>query len=434
MEAGKKWDLISIASIPLIMTLGNSMLIPILPAIRHKLGINSFQVSMMITVYSAVAILLIPIAGYMSDRFGRKVIIIPSLFIAGIGGLVSGLAAWWMPHPYWLILAGRLLQGIGVSGAAPIVMPLVGDLFKKESDVSSGLGIIETSNTMGKVLSPILGSALALIVWFLPFLAIPVFCLFSILLVFFLVKVPKSSETKEAPKVPIGQFLSSIKELFKQKGRWLFAIFAIGCICMFVVFATLFYLSDTLEEVFKIDGIIKGCILAIPQAALCIASFATGKMIGMNKKKMKWMTFVGVAVLAVSVFFCAMVYASIYWLIGLLCLAGIGIGISLPALDAMITEGIEKEQRGTMTSIYSSMRFLGVAMGPPIASLLLRASPMVMFYTISATCIIAAILALFAIKPKEKASSTKEETAYGSSLSWNKGAAKSFLSKKKEKH
>ncbi len=53
--------LIALASVPLVMTLGNSMLIPILPTIEKKLHISSFQVSMIITIYSIVAILLIPI-------------------------------------------------------------------------------------------------------------------------------------------------------------------------------------------------------------------------------------------------------------------------------------------------------------------------------------------------------------------------------------
>lgn len=78
----KKWDLAALASIPLIMTLGNSMLIPILPQISQQLHVGPFQVSMLITVYAVVAILLIPIAGYLSDRYGRKTVIIPSLIIA----------------------------------------------------------------------------------------------------------------------------------------------------------------------------------------------------------------------------------------------------------------------------------------------------------------------------------------------------------------
>src|SRR5206468_11691680 len=113
----------------------------------------SLQVSLIITIYSMVAIVLIPIAGYLSDRFGRKKIIIPSLIVTAAGGLVCGLGAWFLEQSYMIILIGRFLQGIGAAGAAPIVMPLVGDLFKKESDVSTGLGIIETSTTFGKVVS-----------------------------------------------------------------------------------------------------------------------------------------------------------------------------------------------------------------------------------------------------------------------------------------
>lgn len=68
----RKWDLLALASIPLIMTLGNSMLLPILPQISKELGISSFQVSMLITVYGLMAIVMIPIAGYLSDAYGRK--------------------------------------------------------------------------------------------------------------------------------------------------------------------------------------------------------------------------------------------------------------------------------------------------------------------------------------------------------------------------
>jgi len=90
-----------------------------------------------------------------------------------------------MDNPYWIILIGRALQGVGAAGAFPIVMPLVGDMFKTDEEVSSSLGLIETPNTLGKVLSPILGSFLAGFVWFIPFFSIPIFCLVSILLMFF---------------------------------------------------------------------------------------------------------------------------------------------------------------------------------------------------------------------------------------------------------
>lgn len=72
-----KGNLLALGSIPLMMTLGNSMLIPVLPEIGRKLHVSSFRISMLITVYAVVVILLIPIAGYLSDRFYRKAVIVP---------------------------------------------------------------------------------------------------------------------------------------------------------------------------------------------------------------------------------------------------------------------------------------------------------------------------------------------------------------------
>lgn len=392
----KKGDLVALASIPLIMTLGNSMLIPILPEIARALRITSFQVSMLITVYAVVAILLIPVAGYLSDKFGRKAIIIPSLILAGIGGAVSGVADWFADGiaVYWLILAGRFLQGIGAAGAFPIVLPFVGDLFDDEEEVSHNLGIIETSNTFGKVLSPILGALLGAWIWYVPLLAIPVLCLISLLLVLFLVKEPKGREKAK----PLPEFLRAVKEVFRQKGRWLFAIFAIGGICMFLLFGVLFYLSEQLEVKHGLKGVIKGLVLAIPLAALCLASYLTGKKIGKNKILMKWLGVVGL-VLATGALFGIGFFNNIYFVIACLIVCGAGIGMVLPSQDALITEGIGKEMRGTITSLYSSMRFIGVSAGPPVMSLLMKRGHMTMFFAIAGVSLAGMLLLLLMVKP-----------------------------------
>jgi ACDE family multidrug resistance protein len=51
---------------------------------------------------------------------------------------------------------------------------------------------------------------------------------------------------------------------------------------------------------------------------------------------------------------------------------GLAIGAMLPTLDAIITENIEKTERGTITSFYSSARFIGVAAGPPLMSVVMN--------------------------------------------------------------
>lgn len=390
----KRWAIISLASIPLIMTLGNSMLIPVLPLMEKELGISAMQSSFIITFYSIVAIIFIPIAGFLSDRYGRKVVIIPFLIIAGLGGLLSGYAAWKITSPYMLILVGRILQGLGVSGTAPIVLPLVGDMFKREKDVSATLGLIETANTFGKVLSPILGAALAGIIWYLPFWAIPIFCFISAMLVLFLVKKPPEKEEAFSLK----RYWHDTKQTFRQHGSWLIAVFIIGAILMFVLFGVLFYLSTILEETYQIKGVKKGYYLAIPLAALCLASYLTGKKIGSNIKRMKQIVIFGLIALIGAVIALAFsdnfIYVLLIFLVG-----GIGIGVGLPCLDALITETIDKEVRGTTTCLYSSARYAGVAVGPPVTALLMDQTIWMLVIVFSLSIVIGLLFAFLKIHP-----------------------------------
>ncbi|TDQ42004.1 ACDE family multidrug resistance protein [Aureibacillus halotolerans] len=397
MKSKKGLALAAVASIPLVMTLGNSMLIPVLPTMEKALGITAFQSSLILTVYSIVAILLIPVAGYMSDRWGRKKIIIPSLIIAGIGGIISGYAAWKLHDAAFpIILVGRFFQGVGAAGAAPIVLPLVGDMFDSEEEVSSGLGTVETSNTFGKVLSPILGAALATVFWFFPFWAFPVFCLISIIAMMVFVKVPPSNESPP----PLKEYIKSIKAIFKREGRWLTAVFFIGGLCIFVIFGVLFYLSTILEERYQIAGVQKGFVLAIPLMALCAASYFAGRHIKESKPLMKWVTFVGLLLLTAGVSVLAFVQG-LYILLTALFISGIGIGAALPCLDALITEGIEKEQRGIITAVYSSIRFIGVAAAPPLAAILMEISQKSLFFTLAGMSFVGICCTLF-IHPEQE--------------------------------
>lgn len=363
------WCIVSLASIPLVMTLGNSMLIPVLPILEKKVGITSFQSSMIITSYSIAAILLIPVAGYLSDRLGRKKIILPSLILALIGGLIAGYASWKMENPFTWIIIGRILQGIGASGAMPIVLPLVGDLYKDDDEkTSSCLGIIETSNTFGKVLSPILGSVFAAILWFLPFFSISLFSLISIILIFFFVKVPKDSDEP----VKLKEFIGNVKKTFKKEGKWLFTVFLNGAFVMLILFGVLFFLSEMLEITHNIKGIKKGFVIAIPLLLLCISSFITGRNIKGDIKTIKRMMVLSLIITSASVVFVGFVKEKLILLLIVTSIVGIAIGALLPVLDAIITENIRKEERGTVSSFYSSARFIGVAAGPPIMSLVMN--------------------------------------------------------------
>lgn len=396
----KQWIIVTLASIPLIMTLGNSMLIPVLPLMEKELDISKVQSSYIITVYSIVAIFLIPLAGFLSDRFGRKKIIIPALIITAIGGAIAAFASWKLEHAFPFILCGRILQGIGASGAMPIVFPLIGDMFHREEEASETLGLIETSNTVGKVLSPILGAWLASILWFLPFVSIPIFCTISILLVLFFIKEHKD---KKKEQIAFHKFRTYIKETFKAHYRWLVAIFIIGAILMFLLFGFLFYLSTVLEEKFSYTGITKGLLLAIPLLALSLTAYIIGKIIKDRMLLMKWIIFFGIVLANVAII--AFPFSErLFYQLSVFLICGIGIGAALPCLDALMTKSLKKSVRGTVISIYSAMRFVGVATGPPITALLMERSIGWFIGLLIFISIIASILSFWAINPEERKS------------------------------
>lgn len=380
------------------------MLIPVLPVFEKEVGITSFQTSMIITSYSIASIFLIPVAGYLSDRFGRKVVILPSLLIALIGGLVAGFASWKMDDPFTWIIIGRVLQGIGAAGAAPIILPLVGDLYKDDDEkTSSCLGLIETSNTFGKVLSPILGALFAAYLWYLPFFSISVFSLISIVLVLFFIKVPKK---KEEP-VALSAFIQSTKKIFKQEGKWIFTVFLVGIYIMLVLFAILFFLSDSLEKIHGLYGVKKGFVLAIPLLALCISSFITGRKIKGELKVMKVIMTISLILMSVSVSLIGFVDQRLVLLLAVSSFLGLSIGALLPTMDALITENIEKEERGTISSFYSSSRFIGVAAGPPLMAVLMKSLLNVSLIGAGVLGLLMFLLVLIFIKPEKSGSTAK---------------------------
>jgi len=396
----------AIGSIPLILVLGNSMLIPVLPKMKSELNISQFQVSLTITVFSIAAAISIPLLGYFSDRFSRKAVIVPALILYGGGGLLAGIAAAWFSHAFSWILAGRIMQGIGAAGTAPMAMALTGDLFKGGQE-SKVLGIVEASNGFGKVISPIIGSLFALLFWYAVFFAFPIFCLVSILLTVFFVKENKK---KSAPPPP-GKYVHGLLSVFKQEGRWLVTAYLAGATCLFTLFGILFYLSDVLEKSFQIDGVIKGLILAIPLLCMTITSYMTGSKIMQNHSLMKILIVTGLFLMTAS-FAVLVFFESLIPFISTLALSSVGTGLALPCINSFITGSVGKEKRGFVTSLYGSVRFLGVALGPPVYGWLMAWSRTGMFLSTAALTFVVGLLAMLLIHVKKEAEDKAADTLF----------------------
>lgn len=420
-------NLIGLTGIPLVMVLGNSMLIPVLPRMESTMDLSSFQSSLLITAFSIAAGMVIPIAGYLSDRLRRKVVIISGLILYGLGGLLAGLAGLWMDNPFMIIMVGRVLQGIGAAGTAPIAMAMVGDLFDGAGE-SRALGLLETSNGIGKVLSPIVGALLGLIAWYMVFLAFPVICAVVLLLFLFLTR----EKTKAKQPVPLKPYIHSIGNVFRRHGKWLIPAFFIGSICLFTLFGVLFYLSNLLEETYKIDGVAKGGLLAIPLLVMSMTAYGTGLIIKKKLQRMRLFVIVGMFLLCAS-YVSAVFVKGAYVLIGILVIGSVGTGMILPCLNSMIVGAVKKSERGMITSLYNGVRFVGVAVGPPLFTWLLDISRSVMFFSIAGLSLVFAIVAIFFLKPAQTDSQSSPEAQTSASARQGSGKEESEEEQKKRK-
>lgn len=385
----------AIGSIPLILVLGNSMLIPILPKMKAVLDVSQFKISLIISVFSIAAAMSIPILGYLSDRFSRKAIIIPSLILYGSGGLLAGVAAVFFSNTYLWIIIGRILQGIGAAGTAPIAMALTGDLFKG-GEQSRVLGLVEASNGFGKVISPIIGSLLAMLIWYAAFFAFPIFCLVSILLTIFFINEQKSDQ----PPPSLGKYVKGLLSVFKTEGRWLFAAYFTGATCLFTLFGILFYISDILEKDYQIDGLLKGAILAIPLLFMTTTSYITGSKIGKRMKLMKKLIIIGLLLMTLS-FSSLIFFKKLIPFFAILVVSSIGTGLTLPCINSFITGAVPSDRRGFVTSLYGSVRFLGVAIGPPAFTALMDWSRTGMFLSTASLTLLVCLLCIVLIRVNE---------------------------------
>jgi MFS family permease len=148
----------------LIDFVGFSILIPVLPLYAQKLGASETQVGLMLALYSLGLVLFLPVWGWISDRIGRR----PVLLVCLLGTAVS--FAWLaVADTIWEVYLSRALGGFfGASiGTAQAYMTDITD----EADRAHGMGLIGAAFGIGFVLGNLLGGALQAVQPGLPFYA-----------------------------------------------------------------------------------------------------------------------------------------------------------------------------------------------------------------------------------------------------------------------
>jgi MFS family permease len=134
---------------------GFGIVLPILPLYAKRFGASPFTATALVAAFSAAQLVFSPIWGRVSDRVGRKPVLVLSLVGTAVGSLITGLAG-----SLWILFAGRLVDG--VSGASvSVAQAAVADVAAPEQRARL-LGLLGAAFGLGFVAGPAIGALAAL--------------------------------------------------------------------------------------------------------------------------------------------------------------------------------------------------------------------------------------------------------------------------------
>ncbi len=340
----------SLAAVFSVRLLGLFMIYPVFAAYARGLtGATPYLIGEALGIYGLTQGLLQIPFGLLSDRLGRKVMIVAGLLLFGLGSAIAALSG-----SIGGVIIGRALQGAGAVGS--VILALVADLTAEENRTKAMamVGIsIGASFMIALVAGPILAGLIGVagIFWLMAALA-----LLGIAIAEFAVPSPRRvSVHRDAEAVPalIGSVLRN-KELLRLN----FGIFVLHAMltASFLVLPGL--LRDTLDVATHNDWLVYLPVLVVSVAAMLPAIIVAEKY-----RRMKGVFVSSVAALVVSQVMLYLGAGNFYELLAALIVFFSAFNVMEASLPSLITKVAPPDAKGTAMGLYSSLQFLGIFAG-----------------------------------------------------------------------
>ena len=146
--------LLTIFLIVFVGLLGFSIILPLLPYYAETFGASPTLVGVLTASYAAAQLIGAPVLGRLSDRYGRRPILLLSSLGTLVGFLILGFA-----NSLWLLFAGRILDGL-TGGNISVAQAYIADV-TDEKERAKGLGMVGAAFGLGFIIGPLLGGALS---------------------------------------------------------------------------------------------------------------------------------------------------------------------------------------------------------------------------------------------------------------------------------
>lgn len=373
---------------------GFGIVIPVLPLYAERFHASPMAIGWLTGIYSGMQIIFTPILGRLSDRYGRRPVLMLSLAGTAAGFLLMGWA-----QSLMLLFAARIIAGV-TGGNISIPQAYIADV-TTPAERSKWMGMIGAAFGLGFTFGPMIGGIMSRVSYAAPFYVAAAMAAANVVLLYFILpeSLPKEHRVQPHEDAPIV-------EVFRHGNGWMFALVVATYFFLVAGFTimTAFFALFT-ERRFGYDAHANGYLFGFIGIVTVIVQ---GGLIGRLVKIFGETTLArcGLLVTAASLALLPMC-GDLTWLLVACVGLSLGSGFASPPLNGLASQMIDRSWQGRALGVVQSAGSTARLLGPLVGGALLMLDlhkPVsrygeTPFYAAALLCVIGAVLAFCLKKP-----------------------------------
>ncbi len=381
---------ISIILTVFIDVLGIGIVVPVLPQFVSIFDTTPFVIFLLFSLFSLCAFLSAPYLGALSDRIGRRPVLLLSILSTTIGWYTFAFA-----HSIWFLFLGRIIDGLA-AGNFPIAQSYLSDLSKSEKERTANLGLIGATFGAGFIIGPALGAFLSDFGVRVPFYAVAVLSTLNLLLAFFFVKESHHKEHRTAHRIahPFQPIATALKDVALRSRYALWFLFNFAASMQQATFAV--FLVDVYGFESRAIGYtiaLVGGLIAINQGLL-LKTFWLKKFAESTLEV--WMLFV----FALGFFMLGLPWL-IVMILGFVPLV-VGQSVARAIMTSRVVGIAGEKQKGQSLGVLASVQSIAISVGPIVAGIVYLKSPFSPFWIGSLVLFLAFAVAFYLFRNEHR--------------------------------
>lgn len=343
----------------IVAPLGTALVSPLLDSLQHPYGASDVTIGLMMTAFTAPAVVVIPLVGVLADYHGRKFLLVLGLFLFSIAGVAMAFTT-----DFLVILGLRFCQGIGFAAVTPTIITSIGDLYTGSTE-ATGQGFRFASSGLTQTLFPLIGGLLVVIAWqyplFLYAIGIPIAL---ILAVYF---------EEPADNVAVNQSSAREGYIWELLGLVshprIAAILVVRTIPVFLYITFMTYISLLVGQNMGGSPGEAGALVALASVAYAGSATQTGRASVLFKGR-AWLLIVATIFMTVGLGTTALAPSVTIAALGVLAL-GLGFGVALSLIRSIVTGFAPTDLRGGLVSLSEAFGRLSATIAPVVVGALI---------------------------------------------------------------